>query len=164
MARQCPRGHDGTQPGEVTDDTSARHRTHQHQISLRGRPNTSRRSSRSPWPRPEAQDALEPRAPGGNQPDLTDRQVRHRRIYWLLPISAANSGGSGRNQVRRRRGRRSRQSSGERRKRGGRHECPVGLTEPPGRVRPGRLAPTGGLGPTGGARLTGGAGEVFNQF
>jgi hypothetical protein len=48
--------------------------------------------------------------------------------------------------------------------RGGRDECPVGLTEPPGRIRPGRPAPTGGLGLTGGARLTGGAGEVFNQF
>jgi hypothetical protein len=33
----------------------------------------------------------------------------------------------------------------------------VGLTEPPGRVRPGRPAPTGGLGPTGGTR------EIFNQ-
>jgi hypothetical protein len=27
MARQCPRGHDGTKPGEGTDDMSARHRT-----------------------------------------------------------------------------------------------------------------------------------------
>jgi hypothetical protein len=50
------------------------------------------------------------------------------------------------------------------RARGGRDECPVGLTEPPGRIRPGRPAPTGGSGLTGGARLTGGAGEVFNQF
>jgi hypothetical protein len=30
---------------------------------------------------------------------------------------------------------------------------PVGLTEPPGRVRPGRLAPTGGPGPTSGLGL-----------
>jgi hypothetical protein len=30
---------------------------------------------------------------------------------------------------------------------------PVGLTEPPGRVQPGRLAPTGGPGLTGGPRL-----------
>jgi hypothetical protein len=30
---------------------------------------------------------------------------------------------------------------------------PVGLTERPGRVRPGRLAPTGGTGPTGGPSL-----------
>jgi hypothetical protein len=37
MARQCPRGHDGTKPGEGTDDTSARHITHQHQISPRGK-------------------------------------------------------------------------------------------------------------------------------
>jgi hypothetical protein len=27
MARQCPRGHDGTKPGERADDTSARHHT-----------------------------------------------------------------------------------------------------------------------------------------
>jgi hypothetical protein len=32
----------------------------------------------------------------------------------------------------------------------GRDEGLVGLTEPPGRVRPGRSAPTGGLDPTGG--------------
>jgi hypothetical protein len=25
MARQCPRGHDGIKPGEVTDDTLANH-------------------------------------------------------------------------------------------------------------------------------------------
>jgi hypothetical protein len=25
MARQCPRGHDGIKPGEVADDTSAKH-------------------------------------------------------------------------------------------------------------------------------------------
>jgi hypothetical protein len=30
---------------------------------------------------------------------------------------------------------------------------PVGLAEPPGRVRPGRLAPTGGPNPTGGPGL-----------
>jgi hypothetical protein len=30
---------------------------------------------------------------------------------------------------------------------------PVGLTEPPGRVRPGRLAPIGGPDPTGGLGL-----------
>jgi hypothetical protein len=27
MARQCPRGHDGIKPGEVTDDMSAYHLT-----------------------------------------------------------------------------------------------------------------------------------------
>jgi hypothetical protein len=27
MARQCPRGHDGTKPGKGNNDTSARHRT-----------------------------------------------------------------------------------------------------------------------------------------
>jgi hypothetical protein len=37
MARQCPRGHDDTKPGEGADDTSARHSTHQHQISPRGK-------------------------------------------------------------------------------------------------------------------------------
>jgi hypothetical protein len=29
MARQCPRGHDGTKPREGADDTSASHLTHQ---------------------------------------------------------------------------------------------------------------------------------------
>jgi hypothetical protein len=29
MARQCPRGHDGTKQGEGADDTSASHLTHQ---------------------------------------------------------------------------------------------------------------------------------------
>jgi hypothetical protein len=29
MAGQCPRGHDGIKPGEVTDDTSANHLTRQ---------------------------------------------------------------------------------------------------------------------------------------
>jgi hypothetical protein len=42
MARQCLLGHDGTKPGEGADDTSARHHTHQHQISPRGRPSNSR--------------------------------------------------------------------------------------------------------------------------
>jgi hypothetical protein len=41
----------------------------------------------------------------------------------------------------------------------------VGQTEPPGRVRPGRLAPIGGPGPTGGPSLAEKEreGEVFNQ-
>jgi hypothetical protein len=39
-----------------------------------------------------------------NRPDLTDRQMRRRGIYRLRPILAANSGGSGRNRARRRRG------------------------------------------------------------
>jgi hypothetical protein len=45
-------------------------------------------------------------------------------------------------------------------------ERPVGLTEPPGRVRPGRPAPTGGPGPIGRLGLTGEVerGFSFNQF
>jgi hypothetical protein len=144
MARQCPCGHDSTKPGEGADDTLARHHTHQYQISPRGRPRSSRQSSRLPWPRPEAQEAMETRAQGGNRLDLTDRQVRHRGIYRSRPILVANFGGSGQNRARRQQRRRSRQSSGEGRKRGGRVEWPVGLTEPPGRVQPGRPAPTGG--------------------
>jgi hypothetical protein len=37
----------------------------------------------------------------------------------------------------------------------------VGLTEPPGRVRPGRPTLTGGLGLTGGPGLAGGVREDF---
>jgi hypothetical protein len=98
---QCPHGHDGTKPGEGTNDTSARHHTHQHQISPRGRPSNSRRSSRSPWPRSKAQEATEPRAQGGcNRPNLLDRQECRCEIYRLWPISAANSGGGGQNRAR----------------------------------------------------------------
>jgi hypothetical protein len=50
------------------------------------------------------QEATETRAPGGNRPDLSDRQECRREIYRLAPISAANSGGGHRNQARRRRG------------------------------------------------------------
>jgi hypothetical protein len=32
MARQCPRGHGGIEPGEVADDTSTKHPAHQAQI------------------------------------------------------------------------------------------------------------------------------------
>jgi hypothetical protein len=62
MTRQCPRGHDGTKLGEGADDMSASQHTHQHQISLRGKPSGSRQSSRSPWLRSNAQEAMEPRA------------------------------------------------------------------------------------------------------
>jgi hypothetical protein len=37
---------------------------------------------------------------GSNQRDLTDRQLRHREIYRMHPISMANSGGGGRNRGR----------------------------------------------------------------
>jgi hypothetical protein len=138
-----PRWH---HPGEGADDTSARHHTHQHQISPRGKPSSSRWSSRPPWPRSRAQEATETRAPGGNQPDILDRQERHREIYRLLPISAANSGRGRRNQAWRRRG----DAVARARARGTREVSEasgrVGLTEPPGRVRPGGPGPTGGPG------------------
>jgi hypothetical protein len=114
IARQCSRGHDGTKLGEDADDTSVRHSMHQHQISSRERPSSSRRSSRSPWPKPSVQEATEPRAQGGNRQDLTDRQVRRREIYRAHPISTASSRGSGRNRARRRQRRLSHESSGER--------------------------------------------------
>jgi hypothetical protein len=40
----------------------------------------------------------------GNRPDLSDRQEHRCKIYRLLPISMANSGGGRRNRARRRRG------------------------------------------------------------
>jgi hypothetical protein len=132
MVRQCLRDHDGTKPGEDADDTSARHSTHQHQISSGERPSSSRRSSRSPWPKPSVWEVTEPRAQGGNQQDLTDRQVRHREIYRAHPISTASSGGSSRDQARRRRWRLSHESSGERKGEGERADWT-------GRERPSHL-------------------------
>jgi hypothetical protein len=80
MARQCSRGHDGTKLGEGANVTLAKHHTHQHQISPRRRPRSSRSSSRSPWPRSRASEVEEMRAPWGNRLDLMDRREHHRRI------------------------------------------------------------------------------------
>jgi hypothetical protein len=106
--------------------------------------------------------------PGGNRQDLTDRRNHRRLIYRLGTISAADSGGARRNRARRRRGDVvARESTRGKTTRASEGVRPVGLTEPPGRVRSGRLAPTGGPGPTGGPRLAEKGrekdGEVFNQ-
>jgi hypothetical protein len=75
-------------------------------------------------------------------------------IYRLSTISAANSDGVHRNRARRRRGDAvASESTREKTTRAREGVWPVGLTEPPGRVWPGRVAPTGGPGPTGGPRL-----------
>jgi hypothetical protein len=89
-------------------------------------------------------EATEPRIRGSNRRDLTDRQVRHREIYWMHPNSTANSGGAGRNRGRGSGGEpvaRARVRGGE----GGRDDWPGrGATEPPGQAQPGGLAPIGG--------------------
>jgi hypothetical protein len=75
-------------------------------------------------------------------------------IYRLDTISAADSCGARRNRARRRRGDAvASESTREKTTRASEGVRPVRLTEPPGRVRPGRLAPTGGPGPIGGPRL-----------
>jgi hypothetical protein len=81
---------------------------------------------------------------GDNRPDLSDRQECRREIYRLAPISAANSNGGRWNQARLRRG-----DAVARARARGRREASEG-ERPPGRVRPGRPAPTGEPGPTGG--------------
>jgi hypothetical protein len=53
---------------------------------------------------PELRRRRRQECPGGNRQDLTDRQERHRLIYRLVTISAADSGGARRSQARRRRG------------------------------------------------------------
>jgi hypothetical protein len=163
MARQCSRGHNGTKPGEGVDVTSAKHHTHQHQISPRRRPSGSRSSSRSPWPRSRASEEKETRAPGGNRLDLADREERHRGIYRLRPISVADSSGARRNRARRWRGdtvARARAREEEEASEGGATDrfdrCHL--------VGPGRPAPTGGPSPTGGPGLVGERERIFNQF
>jgi hypothetical protein len=104
MARQCPRGHDGIKPGEVADDTSMKHPAHQAQISPHTRHNSLRASSRSPWPKSRASETKGMQASVGNRVDLADRQNRHRLIYRLSTISAAETGGARQNRARWRRG------------------------------------------------------------
>jgi hypothetical protein len=83
-----------------------------------------------------------------------DRRNHRRLIYQLGTISAADSGGAHRNRARWRRGDVvASESAREKTTRASEGVRPVGLTGPPGRVRPGRLAPTGGSGPTSGPRL-----------
>jgi hypothetical protein len=62
MARQCPRGHDGMEQGEVADDTSTKHPANQAQISPWARPSSLRASSRTPWPKSRALEAKGMRA------------------------------------------------------------------------------------------------------
>jgi hypothetical protein len=57
----------------------------------------------------------------------------------------ADSGGARENRVRWRRGDVVARASARKETRASEGVRPVGLTEPPSRVRPGRLAPTGGL-------------------
>jgi hypothetical protein len=104
MARQCPCGHDGTKPGEGADDTSARHHTHQHQISLREGQATRDKARGHHGRDPRRRRRRSRGHQGGNRPDLSDRQERCCKIYRLIPISAANSGGGHQNRARWRRG------------------------------------------------------------
>jgi hypothetical protein len=83
MAGQCPRGHDGIKPGEVADDTSANHLTHQAQISPRTGPSISRLSLRSPWPRSRASEVKGMRA-SGKQLTRSRRQVESSSLdLWI---------------------------------------------------------------------------------
>jgi hypothetical protein len=90
MAGQCPRGHDGIKPGEVTDDTSMNHPAHQAQISLRTGPSSSRSSSRSPWPRSRASEVKGTRT-SGKQSIRSHGQAESPSLD--LPIGHHLSGG-----------------------------------------------------------------------
>jgi hypothetical protein len=88
-------------------------------------------------------EAMDPWARGSNQEDFADMRVRHREIYQMRPILAANSGGGGQNQGRRGGG----DSVAGARLRGGRKGGTAhrlagsGATEPPVLVQPGGLVP-----------------------
>jgi hypothetical protein len=100
MARQCPRGHNGTKPGEGADDTSASHHTLTSIRSRRGESQAARDKARGRHGRdPEHRRRQRREHQRGNRLDLSDRQERRHEIYRLAPISAANSGGGRRNQV-----------------------------------------------------------------
>jgi hypothetical protein len=157
MAGQCPRGHDDIKPGEVADNTSANHLTRQAQISPRTGPSSSRSSSRSPWPRSRASEVKGMRASGGQstrshgQPESPslDLPIGHHLSGGLRRSSSESSAAA----VRRCSRQWEREGEDDVSERASEGVWPVGLTEPSGRVRLGRLAPTGGPGPTGGPRL-----------
>jgi hypothetical protein len=85
MVRQCPRGYDGIKPGEVADDTSTKHPTHQAQILPQTRHDSSRASSRLPWPMSRASETKGMQASGGQscrsrgqaEPPSLDLSIEH---------------------------------------------------------------------------------------
>jgi hypothetical protein len=140
MAGQCPRGHDGTKPGEVADDTSTKHPAHQAQISPRIGPSSSRSSSRSPGPRSRASEAKAMRA-SGKQSSRSRRQAESPSLDLLIEhhLSSGLRRGSSESSTAaarrcgRQRGRGGEDNVGERRGMTGRADRAVG------RVRPGGL-------------------------
>jgi hypothetical protein len=104
MARQCPRGHNGIEPGEVADDTSTKHQLTK-PSSHRGQGLATREQARDCHGRgPELRRRRGCGRPGSNHVDLADRRNRRRLIYRLSDISAAKTNGARRNRARRRRG------------------------------------------------------------
>jgi hypothetical protein len=103
MARQCPRGHNGTEPEEVADDTSTKHQLtkpkHHHGQGLATREQARGRHGRGP----ELRRRRGSEQRGSNRVDLADRRNRRRLIYRLSSISAAEADGARRNRARRRR-------------------------------------------------------------
>jgi hypothetical protein len=104
MARQCPRGHDGIEPEEVTDDTSMKH-----QLT---KPRHHRGQGLATWEQARDRHGRGPKfrrrkgceQPGSNRVDLADRRNRRRLIYRLSGISKAETDGARRNRARWRRG------------------------------------------------------------
>jgi hypothetical protein len=103
MARQCPRGHDGTEPKEVADDTSMKHHLTKPKHH-RGQGLATREQARGRHGQgPELRRRRGSEQRGSNRVDLVDRRNRHRLIYRLSSISAAKADEARRNRARRRR-------------------------------------------------------------
>jgi hypothetical protein len=104
IARQCLRGHDGIEPGEVADDTSTKHQLTK-PSSHRGQGLATQEQARGRHGRgPELRRRRGCERPGSNRVDLADRRNRRRLIYRFSIISAAETDGARRNRARRRRG------------------------------------------------------------
>jgi hypothetical protein len=77
MARQCSCGHDDTKPGEVANDTSAKHIIAPARGDIKGKPDSSGRSSRLSM--------AETLGAGGEGAESTEKQlgrlIRLKRIY-----------------------------------------------------------------------------------
>jgi hypothetical protein len=143
MARQCPRVHDGIKPGEVADDMSANHLTRQ-------APNLAKDRAKQFEIKLEVATAKIQSFGGDGDENVRGQSIRscgqaeslsldlsigHHLRSGLWRSSSKSSAAAAR--------RCSRQS--EREEEDG--------TEPPGRVRPGRLTPASGPGLTGGPGL-----------
>jgi hypothetical protein len=164
MVRQCPRGHDGTKPGEGADDTSVNDLTRQ-------APDLAKDRAKQLETKLEVTMA-EIQSVGGNRDESAKGVINKiSQTGGSAVVRSINCDPSQRwtpvELIRIERGGGAMQSPERTRGRGRGERGGCGRSvrpKPPGRVRPGRPTPIGGLGPPGGPGLAGESERFLTKF